>query len=108
MSKVLVGILTAALTTTGVLGTVYRLGAADRPALSALEQLRVENVNLLEEWRKAMLEADTCRGLLAQPRSAAQQQLVREKAAALKADIERSHPGYTWDPQTGTFTRSAP
>lgn len=78
--------------------------AAESQILSPLEQARVENLNLLEEWRKAILEADTCRGQLAQPRTLVQEQLIREKATALTRDIERSHPGYVWNAQTGAFS----
>lgn len=51
--------------------------------LTGLEQLRIENLNLQDELRKALLQRDTCR---------------------LQADVEKNHPGFTWDPATGTFT----
>lgn len=77
--------------------------AAETPSLSPLELVRVENVNLRLELRRAWLEADACRGQLAQPRADAQAKDLRTLLEQLKADIERAHPGYTWESTTGTF-----
>ena len=89
------------------LGAVTGLVGAQAPAapvLSPLEQLRVENLNLRHELRKALLEADGCRGALAQPRADSQQREIDAGIAGLKADVERAHPGFTWNPATGVFT----
>lgn len=74
------------------------------PALTALEQARVENVNLIEELRKALLEADACRGQLAPLRAQALADQARDRLDTLRADIERDRPGFTWNPTTGAFT----
>lgn len=61
--------------------------AAPTPApLTELEALRVQNVNLervivqraLDDWQK--------------------------KVQALKADLEKARPGWTWNPETGEWT----
>lgn len=83
---------------------VGALRATDTPTLTPLEQARVENVNLRHLLRVALQEADTCRGQLAQPRADGQLRDLQREIATLKADVERNHPGYSWDANTGTFT----
>lgn len=75
------------------------------PVLNELEQARVQVVNLLDLLRKALLEADQCRATLADPRNSTNTQQVTNALQLLKADIERNHPGYTWDATSGAFTK---
>lgn len=74
------------------------------PTLTEVDQLRIERVNLLQQLTTALQEADTCRGQLAEPRARANRLLVSEELAKLKATLERAHPGFVWDPPTGTWT----
>lgn len=72
--------------------------------LTEIDQLRIEKVNLLQQLTTALSEADTCRGLLADPRLRANRALVADELVKLKAAIERAHPGYTWDLLSGTLS----
>lgn len=101
---IIVAPLVLSIATTLVALGFMRVNAQGGPVYTELEKARIENVNLLDELRQALADADTCHGLLAQPRQTANQQLVASKLALLKADIERDHPGYVWDPRTGTFS----
>lgn len=65
--------------------------SAPQPApLTEVEALRVQNVNLervivqraLDDWQK--------------------------KVAALKADLEKTRPGWLWNPDTGQWTKAEP
>lgn len=77
---------------------------ASAPVLTDFEKLRIENVNLLDELRKALLEADTCRGVLAKPRNDLNAQQVSQAVDKLRADINAAHPGFVWNSATGALT----
>lgn len=91
-----------------VVGTLSRAHAQGQPTLTELQQAKIENLNLRAELRKAMLEADTCRGQLAEPRTRALADQEREELQKLKADVDKSHPGFVWDTSTGQFVPQAP
>lgn len=63
---------------------------SDAPPLTEVERLKIENVRL--------------EGVILQTQFDAWQ----AKKAKLKADIEAARPGWTWEPESGTFTPVKP
>lgn len=76
---------------------VATVGFAQKPALNAEQQLRIERLNLINEnatLKKQNLE-------LQQQLTALQVQVEKDR---IKASVEEGNPGFTWDPTTGVFT----
>lgn len=91
-------------------GVTVASGQSDGPSLTALEQARFENHRLRVALATSQAQADGCRAelgaayqALGQLRAAAASRELTAAEAALKAEIEAAHPGFTWDPKTGRF-----
>lgn len=86
-----------------------RLYAQGQPveALTEMDKLRIENVNLYDALTVAIEEADTCRGLLAKPRADANRSLQQQRWKDMKAAIQAAHPGFSFEPSTGGLTPTA-
>ena len=85
-------------------------GAA--PSLSEVEQLRVDLLQARTLLAQLQAGYDGCRAeigtlyhQLGQVRAQVASQVLTAEEARLKADVEAAHPGYTWNPKTGAFTR---
>ena len=81
---------------------------AQSPALNDQEKLRVENLslkvqvaNLQRQLSDAQVAVGNCAAQLGPLRSDADTTTLKGALAALKAEIERAHPGMDWDPVSG-------
>lgn len=81
---------------------------AQEPTLSEAEKLKIENLNLKLQLAQTMvkleqLEADlaSCQVKLSIPE-------FDKAAQELVGEIEKAHPGYIFDPQSGSFLPKKP
>lgn len=75
--------------------------AADGPELTDLQKLRIERINLVNENAALTKENVDLKLQLAALK-------VSIEKAQLQQEIEREHPGFTWDPSTGQFAPKGP
>lgn len=78
--------------------------ADEPPALSDLERLRVENYALKTQLIDTIRKNRECQTALGPLEQAANEKTIRQEIDATKAFIEGNHPGFTFDPATGSLT----
>lgn len=78
------------------------------PALDELEQAWILIHQLQQAYGQAIQEADACRAALAPYRKQGVERDLTANLKDLKAKIDARHPGFSWDPQTGGFTKVEP
>jgi hypothetical protein len=77
-------------------------------ALTELEQAWLIILQLRTAYATLLSETDACRAQIGPLRARAASEALTQDEAGLKAKIEAGHPGYTWDPKTGAFTKQPP
>jgi hypothetical protein len=87
----------------GALLLFLMLQVAPAPALSDVEALRWENYRLKSQLVQAIAQADACRVELAPLRTRINTEALRADLEGLTRDLERAHPGYTFNGQTGAL-----
>lgn len=95
--RTLIGFLVALL----LAGTVR---ATEPPVLTDTDKLRVQVIQLMQQLSAAQKDANECRGQLAGPLAALNQQQIDQAVKDAKAAIDKAHPGQTWNPETGALT----
>jgi hypothetical protein len=85
---------------------------AQDPALTELEdaqrallQARTAYAQLLAQFDQCKAEQGQAFAVLGKLRADRASTELTSLEQELKASIERGHPGYTWDPKTGAFTK---
>ena len=92
-------LLIVALLAAGVSG----VEAADPPALTEIEKLKVENLTLKAQLARAIADADACRGELGPTRTKLNQLVVQAEVDRLASEIDAAHPGFRVNRQTWTL-----
>lgn len=72
-------------------------------ALTQVEILALENIDLKLQLAEAVKVADACRAEIGPMRSTLNAQKVSEQAAKLKSALESVRPGFVWDWQKKAF-----
>lgn len=80
------------------------LSGAQDSQLTENESLKAANLQLQSELADALSSKSICEGQLGQYRSRVHQEVLVEQRGKLKADIEKAHPGFDYDPSTGALT----
>jgi hypothetical protein len=75
--------------------------AKSQPALTEVQKLRIERLNLVSEITTLTKENADLKVQLAGMK-------VSLERLQLQQDIERTNPGHTWDPATGQFAPKGP
>jgi len=83
---------------------VGTLAQTPAPALTEVEQLRTQLLAFKLAHEAAVKEANDCRGNLGTWRAQYQLQQLQLEEQTLKADVEKAHPGFTFDPRAATLT----
>lgn len=85
--------------------------ATQAPALSPMEQLKLDNLGLkaqLTDTLKLVAElkgsVGACELALGSYRHTQNTGALSSEEKALKAEVDAAHPGFTWDPRSGVFT----
>lgn len=73
--------------------------------LTREEQLDQRVFQLELALETATKETNDCRGALGPYRASVRGQELASEELALKARIDRAHPGFSYDPRTGQFTK---
>lgn len=92
--------------------TVRAVGQPAAPTLTTLEKARADLLQVRTAYAQVLAQYDGCRAELGTVYNALGPFRAREASTtlsademALRVDIETAHPGYTWDPKTGTLTK---
>jgi hypothetical protein len=88
-----------------VLVAIVGLRAQEQPALSEIERLKFEVINLQAQLARALAERSDCFATLGPLQAHANSQAIDRQLQALKADVETQHPGYEFNVQTGQLTK---
>lgn len=82
--------------------------AAQSPALSECERAKVDIIALQDQLRELrkhnadlMAEIGRLHQAIGPLQDEKTRQAIQRSLAELKAEIERAHPGYAWEPATG-------
>lgn len=85
------------------------------PQLTEVERLKLELLQVRTSYAQLLANYDACKAevgtafnTLGRLRAEAATAELTAEEAKLKAAIEAGHPGYRWDPKTGTFTKKPP
>jgi hypothetical protein len=91
---------------------VSSLGTNHVEQLTAMEQLKLENLQLKTVLAQTIAGSDRCHAqigqlydLLGATRAKDASATLTALEATLKTEIEAQHPGFTFDPKAGTLTR---
>lgn len=83
------------------------------PVLSDLERAKLELLQARIALAQLQAQFDACKAevgatynALGALRAQTASQTLTAAEQDLKAFVERNHPGYTWDPKTGIFTKT--
>jgi hypothetical protein len=71
--------------------------------LTQVETLAIENIELKAQLVEALKQADTCRAEIGPLRSQSNTAMLNDQASKLKAAIESTRPGFSWDWQKKAF-----
>lgn len=87
------------------------LAARDDQQLSELEKVKLELLQVKTAYASVLAQHDSCKAelgaaynTLGKFRADAAGAELSADEAKLKAEIEASHDGFTWNPKTGVFT----
>lgn len=79
--------------------------------LSELERTRLELLRVRTAYAQVLTQFDACKSeqatlydALGKAHAAQASEALTAQEASLKADVEAAHPGYTFNPKTGTLT----
>lgn len=84
-----------------VVSVLFTVAIAQSPALTEVENLRIENLQLKAQITRTISEADACRAELAPLRARNNGDALQTELETLKTDIERAHPGFAFNIKTG-------
>lgn len=92
---------------------VGRVAHAQDAALSENEGLRAQLLQVRTAYAQLLSQHDACRAelgaaydVIGRLRAPVVSKELTEAEAALKADIEKAHEGYTWNAKTGALEKS--
>lgn len=89
-----------------VLALMVIVAHAQAPqALSELEKYRIENLNLKQQLAGTLKTLAETQGTLGQCQAQINAGVVRQDAAALKADLEGARPGWVWNFEKQQFEK---
>jgi hypothetical protein len=85
------------------------------PELSEVERLKVELLQVRTAYAQALVHYDACKAeigtvhtALGRLRAKTATEELSAAEATLKAEIDASHPGFTFDVKTGLFAKKPP
>lgn len=112
MTRKVLGTLVVALLL--AVGVAHAQGTVAAPELTELERTKVELLQVRTAYAQLLAQYDACKAevgstfnTLGSLRARAASDQLTAEEAQIKLAVETGHPGYTWDPKTGLFTKKA-
>lgn len=78
---------------------------AQQPALTDIDQMRIEIVNLKFALAAKDKEWSVCIAEKGPLQDQANQRFLQQEVKTMVSAIEAAHPGFTFDPQSGQFAK---